>query len=767
MKLKRYFRRALSLPPHVVVRKTARLAQHSLKSFYLRQRDIRFSTYLKSSLKPIRKAPQKPTFPPSYQEGDTSEFGKLYSYFRPVPMALLISQAIQIAELTNHYLAHRFNLLGSGWIQINHGMHCRGLEGYQYNMGSQVQVDNNGNWLKGRINSANLTEAQRIWRLVDEDYVPIDWQLDFKSGYRWSETTWYLDIVYAHQASADVKVPWELARMQHLSQLAWAYALATEKQSGFLSPDRYVREFRNQILDFIATSPPRFGVNWRCPMNTGIRVANWLVAYDLLRAYGATFDAEFEAEFNRSVYQHGWHIIHHLEWFQELRSNHYFSNLIGLLFVAAYLPRTPEIDAWLAFAVQELVTEVACQFYPDGANFEASTSYHRFSAELVAYMTALILSFSDEKQAALKDYNHHLCKVGPGLKPPPQAFYPLPDSDRLTPFPAWYFERLEKMAEFTLHITKPNGHIPQIGDNDSGRAFKLQPAYHSMTVAEARIRYANLNGYFDLPDEAIYWDEDLLDHRHLVATINGFFGRDDFTAFTGKNWLETELVRNIIGNRRFPSYLKYGQSTSAVQARIGTEEDWKSLSIKRDLLPGKQHVLKIPIPGGNLRQRLELYAYPDFGLYLYRSKHFYLAVRCGSIGQNGNGGHAHNDQLSIELNVNGEDWITDPGTYLYTPLPEQRNRYRSVKAHSTPQLEGPEPGRLDLGLFCSGNEAKAVCLYFGHEGFVGKHDGYGEPVWRFVQIKDGELVIIDVAILPFARNLVKINLSPSYGVIMR
>jgi hypothetical protein len=106
------------------------------------------------------------------------------------------------------------------------------------------------------------------------------------------------------------------------------------------------------------------------------------------------------------------------------------------------------------------------------------------------------------------------------------GLYTLPGSDRLTPFPAWYIERLEKMAEFTMHITKPNDHIPQIGDNDSGRFLKLQPAYRQMTVAEAKEVYANLDGYADLPDEAIYWDEDHLDHHHLVAAIQGLFGRE-------------------------------------------------------------------------------------------------------------------------------------------------------------------------------------------------------------------------------------------------
>jgi hypothetical protein len=80
-----------------------------------------------------------------------------------------------------------------------------------------------------------------------------------------------------------------------------------------------------------------------------------------------------------SIVTHGKHIIGHLEWDDALRGNHYLSNVVGLLFVAAYLPRTMEMDVWLALGVQELVNEVELQFHPDGANFEASTSYHRLS----------------------------------------------------------------------------------------------------------------------------------------------------------------------------------------------------------------------------------------------------------------------------------------------------------------------------------------------------------------------------------------------------
>jgi hypothetical protein len=614
-------------------------------------------------------------------------------------------------------------------------MCCRGLEGYRYITEKSVQADSEGHWLEGRINPASLAESQRIWRLVDTSYIPIDWHLDFKSGYRWTEATWYLDAPYAPKPGADIKVPWELARMQHLPQLAWACALAVDGQLGFALPQVYAREFRNQVLDFIATNPPRFGVNWHFAMDVAIRVANWLVAYDLFRGYGAEFDAEFKAYFSRSVYEHGLHIVENLEWHPEVRANHYLADIAGLLFVAAYLPCTPETDAWLAFAVQELVKEVEYQFTPGGANFEASTCYHRLSAEMVTYATALVLGLPLEKQRVLKESKHQLYRALSRHNPASLVFFPVPGSGRLIPFLPWYIERLEKMAEFTMHITKPNGHILQVGDNDSGRFLKLQPVYHQLAVAEAKARYANLSGYTDLRDDAIYWDEDHLDHRHLVAAINGLFGRDDLLTFTGDSWLETALIRRLAGDICLPSYRTPSKPMTAKRVGVGIHDDWTRLTMELDSLPEKhRQVLEIPIPSDDLRKGLQLYAYPDFGLYLYRSIRLYLAVRCGGVGLNVASSHAHNDQLAIELNVDGADWITDPGTYLYTPLPERRNEYRSVSAHSAPRLNRREPVRLSADLFGLANLSRAECLYFGEDGFIGRYQECGTSIYRIVEV---------------------------------
>src|SRR5262249_31551635 len=160
-------------------------------------------------------------------------------------------------------------------------------------------------------------------------------QLDFKSGFRWSACEWSPDTRIAHLPGVDAKVPWELARMQHLGVLAWAHALAANGGAGAASSEIYRAAFRNQVLDFIATNPPRFGINWRCTMDVAIRAANCVIAYGIFRAFGAEFDAPFSSVFAASLIDHGRHVVNHLEVYPEGRGNHYLGDIAGLVFIAA------------------------------------------------------------------------------------------------------------------------------------------------------------------------------------------------------------------------------------------------------------------------------------------------------------------------------------------------------------------------------------------------------------------------------------------------
>jgi hypothetical protein len=754
LNIRRMVKLAQTMPPGALLGKAAARLARPATAAYGRWRDARHATYL-----PPLDAPRP-----------------LLRYFKPLAPSDLAPYADPLAGLADNYLHHRFDLLGSGWQVVRHGMACPGVEGHRYDSGPPVQADPDGAWLRGRINPANLSEAQRIWRLVDPGYVPIDWRLDFKSGYRWREDTWYRDIRFGRLPGVDVKVPWELARGQHLPMLAWAYALAAQGDDRFTPPDRYLREFRNQVLDFVAANPPRCSANGVTAMDVAIRAANWLACFDLFRAYGAAFDAGFEAEFQRSIMQHGEHIIANLEWSPDWRGNHYLANIAGLVFIAAYLPPSPRVNTWLAFALQELACEILAQFHPDGSSVEASTSYHRLSAEMVVYAVALGLGLPAEKVESLRAYDRTLYRL-PRPLPADGAALRLPWSEE-------HLARIARVAAFTLHITKPSGEVPQIGDNDSGRFLKLIPALRPMTVPEACARYANLDGYEAPAGMTTYWDEQVLDHRHLVAASNGLLDRADFAEFASTP--ETAIVRGLAGGSpqpggaqqarralRTPGYIKSSTEVDgAGGVRVGL--DWAHVG---EMVRSQRRVVRqtLMASGGGLRDGLRTFAYPDFGLYVFRSERLYLAVRCGSIGQRGSGGHAHNDQLAIELMVDGQDRFVDPGTYLYTPLPERRQQYRSVRAHYAPQPASGEPGRLDLGLFLLGDEARAERLYFGLEGFAGMHRGYGAPVYRLIAVEDDRIVIEDaadeVALIPLPETgwppAERSAVSPKYGARLR
>jgi hypothetical protein len=690
------------LPPKVVVRRAVGLVSRIAGAAISRQRDRQRATY-----------------------SNDAPAGDLLRLIGVVPLDTLREAGSWIVPAAEFYRRHHFDLLGSGWLEVAHGMACSGVEGHRYPSGPSVEADRGGNWLAGRINPANLATSRRIWRQTDTGYRPIDWHLDFKSGYRWRESQWAADTPIGHLPGIDVKLPWELSRMQHLAVLAWAYALARTGHAGLAPESWYLVAFRNQVLDFIAANPPRYGINWRCTMDVAIRAANWVVAHDLFRSFGARFDDAFTTILKASLVDHGRHIAEHLEFYPEGRGNHYLANIAGLAFVAAGLPRSEETDCWLAFAVQELRDETDYQFGADGSNFEASTSYHRLAAEMVVFATALVTGLPSVKRDALASANPAALHTRP-----PRHLVGKP---ALTP---QHFARLALMAEFSRAVTKPSGRIAQVGDNDSSRFFKLHPIFAVRNAAEARLFYANLEGYRGLTEDSVYLDEEGLDHRPLIAAIGTLIDRRDLTAFAGRRWLDAAVIAALCGGGR-------GVADTMMVNEAATRRARGQISGVVAPLSGPERTVEIVAAGGDLCSGMRLEGFADFGLWIFRSDRIFLAIRCGSIGHAGRGAHAHNDQLSVELAVDGEDWIADPGSYLYTPSRHLRNAYRSVQAHYAPTYGRREPGRLNLGDFWLGDEAQARCLAFDENGFVGEHIGFGQPVRRTITVSATSITIHD------------------------
>ena len=708
------FKKLFAMPPSKVIKKIIKKAYGITKKIFIKYMDLRRDTHL------------------------TKEQYIDYSYININAIDTSNIDRAASVYLCDMYLSHSFDILGSGYVNVTYDMNCQGVEGNIYNGSLHINnFDIEGEWLKKILLKPHLNLAKNVWKHIDSGYVPIDWQMDFKSGFRYSQKKWYLDQPVGFDKGVDIKVPWELGRLQHLPQLAVFALIFPEKKEAIL------KEFRNQILDFIMANPPRMGVVWKCTMDVGIRASNMLIAFDMFNQLDEfnILDEFFNKTFNRSIYEHGHFIINNLEWYEGFTGNHYLSDICGLVFVTAYLKRDEEIDSLLAFSVQEIIVESLKQFNEDGSNVEASTSYHRLSGELLVYATSLIYGILKTfKRKALIEYKSNKVKR---LLPLSKQKFDV-SSDEF--FPKEYIQRIYRASLFTADITKQNGNISQIGDNDSGRFFKFSPNGEFLKYSDAIKKYINLKECKSIQDR--YLDENILNHDTFISAANGFF-EDERLSSRDKFNLEKSIIKSLCKNKK----LKAEPFCDKVNLYKGQLCDLKYSAIKEIRYSDySSEVIDF--------NNIQLKCYPHFGIYIFKCDNFYLSVMAGGIGQNGNGGlahdnkggHSHNDKLSFELNIAGIDIYIDPGTYLYTPMPEMRNKFRSVKAHNIPIIEDEEQCRF-TGVFSMENEIKCEILSCRRDNLVLYLTYRETKILREFIINADNLIIIDKCNKEFYENL--------------
>jgi hypothetical protein len=142
--------------------------------------------------------------------------------------------------------------------------------------------------------------------------------------------------------------------------------------------------------------------------------------------------------------------------------------------------------------------------------------------------------------------------------------------------------------------------------------------------------------------------------------------------------------------------------------------------------------------------RKSLYLFKDFGLYVFNNQQFKLYFRCGSIGQKGKGGHAHNDQLSIILLIDEIPIFIDSGTYIYTGNHKMRNMFRSTEMHNTLSINGLEQNQWNIGskdeLFWLRDTSKAKITKINENEIEGIHFGFDNPTLRKILINDKSIL---------------------------
>lgn len=254
----------------------------------------------------------------------------------------------------------------------------------------------------------------------------IEWRRDPLSGYVWP-LAYHRDVKLMRADGSDVRALWELNRLGHFLPVACAYASTHD--------ERYSAEFFRQLRSWARQNPYAHGPNWTCAMEVALRAMNLLAAFECFR-HSSQLHSEFLTFFLKLLQQHGNYIRRNLEFSYIATSNHYLSDVVGLLWLGLLLPELRDAEAWREFGLHQTLLEMDKQVLADGADFEASTGYHRFVTELFLY------SFM-------------LCRANQ-----------IEIEER-------HWSRLQQMLSYIRAYLRPDGFAPLIGDTDSGQVLPV------------------------------------------------------------------------------------------------------------------------------------------------------------------------------------------------------------------------------------------------------------------------------------------------------
>ena len=344
---------------------------------------------------------------------------------------------------------------------------------------------------------------------------PIEWRRDIVSGEIWP-LDYHVDVNLAREGS-DVRVLWELNRLSHLVTLGRAYTLTRDEQ--------LAEAFFVQLESWRAQNPVGRGPNWACAMEVALRAMNLLAAFQLFRS-SPSLNEERLMQLLAMFDAHGAHIHRNSEFSYIATSNHYLSDIVGLLWLGIMLPELEAAKRWSDVGKREMLREMEVQILDDGADFEASTGYHRFVLELFLY--SFILCRANQSEI----------------------------SER-------YWRKLHAMLTYVRGYLRPDGRAPLIGDTDSGQVLpivKRDADDHAYVLA---VGASFLKDSRFKPDEGGAITEDLL-------WILGSEGVREYQELPVNSVAETSMAFADAGTyvmREGDLYLLFNASGSGVKGR--------------------------------------------------------------------------------------------------------------------------------------------------------------------------------------------------------
>lgn len=290
-----------------------------------------------------------------------------------------------------------------------------------------------------------------------------DWNGDLKFDVacplRFAESIDYRDFTQV----GDAKFVWEPSRHHHLVVLGRAYRATGEV--------RYAQAVARHLESWLDQCPFGLGMQWRSPLELGVRLINWVWALDLIRPSG--FPApELRRRILDAVYRQLWDITRKFSRGSSA-NNHLIGEAAGTFVAASYFRRwLRDGDGWRRESLTILLQEIERQVFPDGGCREQAFGYHLFDLQFFT-IAAIVAGRTG-------------ADVGDA-----------------------YRERLKRMFEYAAGLIEGGEDWPNFGDNDDGYVLDLGEGGRDprgwLAVGAALYDLADCRGESRGAEEAAWW----------------------------------------------------------------------------------------------------------------------------------------------------------------------------------------------------------------------------------------------------------------------
>jgi hypothetical protein len=201
---------------------------------------------------------------------------------------------------------------------------------------------------------------------------PIDWNRDHECG-KATPTGFAQSIDYRdHRVAGDAKVVWEPNRHHHLVVLGRAYRATGDR--------RYADGVAEQLASWLDQCPYGTGMQWRSPLELGVRLINWTWTLDLIRESQA-ITGPLRDRVLHAIYLQLWEVTRKFSRASSA-NNHLIGEAAGVFVASTYLPDLARSFEWSEASRNILVEQIQTQTFADGANCEHAFGYHLFVLHL-------------------------------------------------------------------------------------------------------------------------------------------------------------------------------------------------------------------------------------------------------------------------------------------------------------------------------------------------------------------------------------------------